>query len=146
MIDTFLDTILGFDFTSLMGVLLYWVPLSICVFGYTLRNAADYMNDKASRDSEESSYYTPSLTIGTIVGRGLAATIPVVNMWAALFDVSPKLFSRFFTMLSEMLNAPLVPDTAAAKQKRANKTQAQMAANDAQRAARQAAVAQRLTQ
>jgi len=31
-----IDWIMSFKFNSLLGVLLYWVPLSLCIYGYTL--------------------------------------------------------------------------------------------------------------
>lgn len=113
-----MDFILNFEFNSLLGLLLFWVPLSLCVFGYTLRTASDYMTDKAERDGEDSTWYTPSLTIGIIVGRALVSIIPIANIWAALFDIAPKLFSKFFSFLGSTFDIALVPDTAAAKARR----------------------------
>lgn len=36
--------------TGWMGMLLYWLPLSICVVGYTLRTAENYQKDLIERD------------------------------------------------------------------------------------------------
>jgi hypothetical protein len=99
--------IYGFDFTSWMGFLLYWLPLSLCVYGYTIRTWLNYQKDVKDRESME--FYSPTDTIGTLIGRGLASTIPVVNLWAASFDVAPRLFSALFKWLGRIFDQPLVP-------------------------------------
>lgn len=100
------DWILNFEFNSLLGVALYWVPLSLCVYGYTVRTWFNYQKDVKARDNEK--HYSPTDTIGTLIGRGLASIIPVANLWAASFDVAPKLFTSFFTWIGKVFDVPLV--------------------------------------
>jgi len=120
--------------TGWMEMLLYWLPLSICVVGYTLRTAENYQKDLIERDkyrksskirkemgSDElndyirknkgvySSYYSPTDKIGTIIGRALVSIIPVANLWAGLFDVAPRLFHRLIERIEKIFDTPLVP-------------------------------------
>lgn len=99
--------IMGFDFTGWMGFFLYWLPLSLCAYGYTVRTWMNYQADVAARSSEV--IYIPTDTIGTVVGRGLVSVLPVANIWAASFDVAPRLFSSFFGWLGRVFDQPLVP-------------------------------------
>lgn len=99
--------ILDFNFTSWVGLMLYWLPLSICSFGYTIRTWKNYQKDVENRDTKE--FYSPTDTIGTLIGRGLASIIPVVNLWAASFDVATHIFSTFFKWLGRVFDQPLVP-------------------------------------
>lgn len=112
-----IDYIMNFEWNSWIGILLYWVPLGFCAFGYTLRTAQNYMKDKADRDAE-SGIYIPTDTLGTLIGRAVVTAIPVANLWAAMFDLAPQIFSRLFKILGEIFDQPLVPDTAAASERR----------------------------
>lgn len=49
-IRSVIDWILSNWMTGWMGLFLYWVPLSICVVGYTLRTAENYQKDLLERD------------------------------------------------------------------------------------------------
>lgn len=120
--------------TGWMGMLLYWLPLSICVVGYTLRTAENYQKDLIERDKyrksskirkemgsdelndyirknkdEYSSYYSPTDKIGTIIGRALVSIIPVANLWAGMIDVAPRLFHRLIERIEKIFDTPLVP-------------------------------------
>jgi len=123
--------------TGWMGMLLYWLPLSICVVGYTLRTAENYQKDLIERDKvrnlikkrkeldgnpEElerfnrnrdtdkyASYYSPTDKIGTLIGRALVSVIPVANLWAGMFDVAPRLFHRLIERIEKIFDTPLVP-------------------------------------
>lgn len=101
----------GFEFTSMMGILLYWIPLAICAFGYFLRTLKNYRKDLASRSEaiETDGHYRPTDTVGTLIGRGIAATIPVCNLLCAIFDVAPSLLGRFFGFIGRVFDQPLVP-------------------------------------
>lgn len=102
-----IETITNFQFNSTLGIILYWLPVLICAFGYTIRTAKNFMKDKAAR--EKDSYYYPTDTIGTLIGRAFVSIIPVANLWAALFDISPQFFGNFFRWIGKVFNQPLVP-------------------------------------
>lgn len=101
-----MDFVINFKFNSLLGIILYWIPLSLCAFGYTMRTGFNYQKDL---DKRSESYYVPTDTIGTLIGRAIICLLPIANLWAALFDVAPMLFGRFFTFFDKLLNQPLVP-------------------------------------
>ena len=123
MIESLRTWMMAFDFTGWMGFSLYWLPLSICAYGYTVKTWLNYQKDVATREKSEAeysaaetdagrrgaTYYSPTDTIGTLIGRGLAATLPVVNLWAACFDVAPKLFESLFKWFGRVFDQPLVP-------------------------------------
>jgi len=127
MVDWFMqfskDT---FMFNSFIGFLIYWVPLSFCVFGYTVRTAKNYQSDlkqrkdhekkKAAGEANEKDYrlswYTPTDTIGDLIGRAIISFIPIANFWAGLFDLAPDMFRGFFEFIGRVFDIPLVPERA----------------------------------
>lgn len=102
-----------FQWNSTLGILLFWVPLAFCLFGYTLRTAKNYRKDLARRESE--TFYHPTDTIGALMGRALVSIIPVANIWAAMFDLAPEVFGRLFKWLGQVFDQPLVPDNERAR-------------------------------
>jgi hypothetical protein len=108
--------ILNFEWNGWLGIALYWVPLVFCVVFYTARTAEGYMKDKRAREdaylkraANGTGFYYPEETLGRILGRAVVSVCPVANLWAALFDLSPKVFGRFFNLLSRVFDQPLVP-------------------------------------
>ena len=100
-------------FNSIFGICLYWMPFLLCVTGYTVRTVRNFQRDRKARAEKESdrsaSYYSPTDTIGDLIGRALISVLPIGNLWAALFDVSPMVFEKLFLWISEAFNQPLVP-------------------------------------
>lgn len=94
-----------------IAFLVYWLPLSFCVVGYTLRTVRRVREDAKERDKEaqKSGYYHPRETVGHIVGRAVVTVLPGVNMWAAVFSIAPDFFGRFFKWIGTALDQPLVP-------------------------------------
>jgi hypothetical protein len=101
------------EITTIWGILLYWVPLLMCAVGYLFRTVSDVSSDVKNRERLEqagkSADYYPTVRIGTLIGRGLVSIIPVANLLAAIFDVSPEIFGNFFKTLGKIFNQPLVP-------------------------------------
>jgi hypothetical protein len=112
-----LDWMKEFEFTNWMGIALYWVPASLCAYGYTVRTWLNYQKDVAKREEAEAAkkdigrylVYYPTDTVGTLIGRAVATVCPVANLWAASFDVAPKMFASFFQWIGRVFDAPLVP-------------------------------------
>lgn len=127
-----IDQILNFEWTGLMGFLLYWLPLAVCAVGYIIRTWRNVQKDLAQRAAYEAwrvanpepSYdetvarqswyntrinYSPTDTIGTLIGRGLASVIPVCNLLCAACDILPKALSGFFNTIAAIFDQPLVP-------------------------------------
>lgn len=105
-------------FNSILGICLYWVPVSLCVVGYTLRTARNLRTDVIKRKEFEDNlckdtplhlYYTPTDTIGSLIGRAFVSLMPVANIWAAMFDVAPEMFGKLFKWIELVFNQPLVP-------------------------------------
>ena len=136
--ENFVTWILSSVFTGWMGIFLYWLPLSICSFGYTVRTATNYQKDLENREKYEEfklkcsefeegtdeyrsfiksckendtlhEYYCPTDTIGTVLGRILVTVVPIINLWAGIFDISPNLFCNIFMKLEKLFDQPLVP-------------------------------------
>lgn len=100
-----IDYLMRFDFTGLMGICLYWVPMAFCVFGYMARTFERYRECCEARD--KGSYFV-SDTVGTLIGRTVVTFLPGANLLAASFDLAPSLFFRFFQAIGKMFDVPLV--------------------------------------
>lgn len=101
-------------FNSIFGICLYWVPMAVCFIGYTMRTSRNIQKDKEERakykkEPDDKNYYTPTDTIGDLIGRGIVSVVPMCNLWAASFDVSPKLFGKFYSWIGKTFNQPIVP-------------------------------------
>lgn len=128
------NTILNFEWTGLMGLLLYWLPLAVCSVGYIVRTWRNVQTDMEQRAAymawhaenpeppptpshavsrstwyAQRLHYTPTDTIGTLIGRGLASVIPVCNLLCAACDILPKALSGFFKTIGAIFDQPLVP-------------------------------------
>lgn len=90
-----------------LAVSLYWSPLLLCIVGYTMRTVRNYRLDLSDRESDK--FYTPRDRVGTLIGRAFVSLMPIANLWAAAFDLAPKLFSGFFSFLGRVFDQPLVP-------------------------------------
>jgi TRAP-type mannitol/chloroaromatic compound transport system permease small subunit len=102
----------NFQFNNTLGVCLYWVPLVFCVVFYFVRTVRNYVHDKKQRElanKPTGSYYHPTDTVGSLIGRALVSIIPVANIWAAMFDLAPNVFGRLFSVIGNVFNQPLVP-------------------------------------
>lgn len=93
--------------TGWLGLLLYWLPLAVCLIGYVVRTWRNYQKDITARATD--SIYIPTDTIGTLIGRGLVTILPVTNLLAACFDLAPKMLGRFFEWIGRVFDQPLVP-------------------------------------
>lgn len=89
-----------------LSIGLYYAPAVLCLYGYTVETWKDYQRDK---ERSVKPYYSPYLTVGTIIGRAFLSTIPVANLIAAIFDVAPDVFSSFFRLLGRVFDQPIVP-------------------------------------
>lgn len=108
-----IDFVLSFEFNGLLGIFLYWVPLSLCLYGYTVRTWTNYRKDVANREEagrKEHGYYYPTDTVGTIIGRAFATFTPLANIWVATFDVAPEVFERLGKFICRVFDQPLVPE------------------------------------
>lgn len=97
---------------SWIAVLLFWMPAALNAYGYTVEFVQLYrkeLRDRAKAEADDKAYFSPNLTVGWIVGHAALAVIPIANLFAAVFDVAPKVFGDFFTWIGRVLDFPLVP-------------------------------------
>src|SRR3982750_1184775 len=94
-----IDWLKSFEFTSTVGLLLYWLPLVFCSVAYVIRTWANYQTDATNRAAYErdkeagkSGGYYPTDTYGSLIGRALAASVPGVNILPPPFDPGPALY------------------------------------------------------
>ena len=114
-----IDSILSYWANPWIAFFLYWLPLSLCTVGYTLRTFENYYKDVTNRDEYEkeksknpesmAAYYSPTDTIGTLIGRAIVTIVPICNLWASVFDISPRLFGKLIRQIELIFNQPLVP-------------------------------------
>jgi amino acid permease len=102
-----MQTVYLFYSSIYFGLVLYWLPFLICLFGYSHKTFVNYQKDL--KDRNEAKYYSPTDTVGAVIGRLIVSICPVINLWCAMFDVSPKLLANFITHLEIIFNTPLVP-------------------------------------
>jgi hypothetical protein len=102
-----MEGILRLQSNPWIAVCLYWAPLALCAYGYLMRTWFNYRKDVETRKKEP--HYYPTDTIGSLIGRAVVTILPVGNLLAAIFDVAPEVFGRFFKWIGRVFNQPLVP-------------------------------------
>lgn len=115
---------LSFDFTSMMGVWLYWVPMLICLVGEAFAIITLGHMDVKRRIEGEYTYstsYRPQLTVGRIIWLMLLTFTPVVNIGRALFLHASGILEKVYNFLDKFLNIPIFPDGVDYQQKREEK-------------------------
>ncbi len=77
-----------------------------------VNSRAEYEEYKAGPKDQKLyvSAYHPSLKVGSILGYALLCIIPIANLFAAIFDVAPKVFRGVIEFLEKVFNQPLVPE------------------------------------
>jgi hypothetical protein len=105
-----IDYVLNFQFNSLLGVYLYWLPLALCVIGYTARTWLEYRKELRRReDCVKINYsYFPDLTVGVILGRVFCAVTPGFNILALVFSVGGPMLASVFEFFGSLFRIPLV--------------------------------------
>ena len=106
MYDNTVDFLMQLDFTSYMGIGLYWIPAVLCLIAYTVRSWKEYQKDLKSR--EKSGYYRPTLTIGSILAKLFASLMPGLNILSLVFHVGAGMISTVGEFFSKLLDIPLV--------------------------------------
>lgn len=93
-----------------LGLLLYWVPVVICFIGYLHLTILDFNKEIIKRDEARMgrSYFTPTLTVGVVLGRGILVIIPVVNLFLVVFKFVPYYASGFVSRLGKIFSSPFV--------------------------------------
>lgn len=92
MIDWLISGLVLIKTFSLWAIGLYYIPAVLCLVGYGFLLKKKYT--EAVRAREKDQYFT-SPTIGNVLGWILLSLVPVVNIFALIFDI-------------ELFNVPLV--------------------------------------
>jgi len=113
-------------FNTWYGVF-YYLPASICLVVYTLRTIDDLADDKRhvaehlervqewematknSRNVNPPEYYHTHRTIGYILGRWVVASLPVVNVFLAVFDCLEDVVDKTMSFFQKILNIDIIP-------------------------------------
>lgn len=106
--NAMIDWVIALRWNGMLALCLYWMPLAMCAYGYTLRTHSDYRKEVARRD-KPGGHYFPELTVGVLVGRAFVTAAPIANLFAAIFDVAPGVFGDFFRWIGRVFDMPLVP-------------------------------------
>jgi hypothetical protein len=85
-----------------MGVWTYWIPMVLCLIGYTGRT---WKQVYALNHSER---YVPPLTVGLLVGRLLCSILPIVNIVALVFSLSSGMFKSVFWFIDKVMSYEIV--------------------------------------
>jgi hypothetical protein len=96
--------ILDFEFNSLLGILMYWVPLVITAIDAIKQSYTDIRSDINERTRNYSRY-----TVGDIVLYTMQTVTPVVNLLKAVFVSAPNLLRGTFDALFAILDTPIIP-------------------------------------
>ncbi len=94
------------SFNTWMSIGLYWLPMALALVYSVWSFIEEYACDMKNRNDK---YYTPSLTVGTILGRLVLSVLPYFNIPYAVFRAFPKLFESMATIIEGICNIPLVP-------------------------------------
>jgi hypothetical protein len=109
MLHAIYEWVINFKFNTLLAIGLYWVPLALCLYGYTIKTWTNYQIDAKKREEDSENYYYPTDRLGDLIGRVIISVCPIWNLGKAIFDVAPRVFASFFRLLDDILNIPLVP-------------------------------------
>lgn len=113
--------VMSFDFTSMMGVWLYWVPMLICLVGEAFSIITLARRDAKHRREGEYTYspqYRPQLTVGRIIWLMILTFTPVVNIGRALFLHASSILEKVYNFLDGFLSIPIIPDGVSYQQRR----------------------------
>lgn len=100
-----------FSPNNLLALYLYWFPLVICLVGYPIRLVWRVKEDLSRRReaAAQGVAYFPSITVGSILGMVLLSFVPLINLMAAAFDLTPSMLPKVCGWFRDVLDIPLVP-------------------------------------
>lgn len=105
-----IDYILSIEYNSVLILASYWVPLAICLVGYTCKTWKEYHAEVArSLECQQRNIgYVTKLTIGTITSRIFATILPGFNVLAVAGDIGWPMLRTIITGITNILDIPLV--------------------------------------
>lgn len=89
-----------------INLYLYFIPLVLCLIGYSFRTIDDYKRDSL-RDFPLQ-HYVNKLTWGTIIFRLVISLLPVINILALIVDLSSTMLQKIYNRVCTILDKPIV--------------------------------------
>lgn len=104
-------------------IILYWIPVMICLLGYTYKTYQNYLLAIKRRDLSNGEFltllgekikvsninYYKTDTYGMIVLRIVFSFTPGLNIVVIFFDHIPKILGKYFNAFIDFLDSPIVP-------------------------------------
>lgn len=105
-----IEQILAIQYNGIIAIVAYWIPMLLCLVGYTCKTWKEYREEvERSKKLQASNVsYTTNLTIGVIVNRICATFLPVLNIVAIAFDIGWPMVSTLVRMVTNILDIPLI--------------------------------------
>jgi len=91
----------SFQFVSTLALVVYWIPLAICISVYFFRWVSMYRLDLEASKKDS---YSPRLTVGTLIWDLILSVTPCVNLFAMVFDC----LGSVLRMIGDVFDMPLV--------------------------------------
>lgn len=98
----YLELFKTFTSTGQMGFWTYWLPMILCVIGYSGRTWVQVKNIRNRKS------YVPPLTVGTILGRAICSVTPILNVVCLVFGLSYDMLRRCAGWVEAVLRFELV--------------------------------------
>lgn len=91
-------------------VILYWIPLGVCLLYYVKRSFKEIKADHDRRDRAEEGkfHYEPNVTVGLLVGYLVLTVFPVVNLIIAFFITIGMWLLHALGFIADILYKPII--------------------------------------
>ena len=103
-----IDYILNFQFNTWLALGLYWVPLVLCLIGYSVRSWKEYQDDIASIYAATQTHQYGSvhgdLTVGLVLRRLLNSVTPGLNLLCLIFSIGYSMLRSIVEVLDSFLS------------------------------------------
>ena len=98
------------QFDSALVILGYYIPVLVCLVGYTCETVQEYSAEvaRALMCRERNIGYNGNLTVGVILYRIIGTVLPVVNIGCILFDIGWPMLRYVNRTINSIMGIPLV--------------------------------------
>lgn len=114
-VPSWLESLSVWWVTGIMGLILYWMPLVVCVIVYFTKGVKIYFKlrqDRVGEGEYKNSWFNPEdLTVGHIIAFTFVSVCPVVNMIAFFYEAAGDIISFICKRIEKFFTMSLVPDS-----------------------------------
>ena len=105
-----IEYILAVEYNSVIALVVYWLPLLICLVGYLCKTWKEYRQELARslEFKQRNLGYITNLTVGVVVCRVFATFLPGVNIIAIAFDIGWPMLCTVIRSVTNILDIPLI--------------------------------------